>query len=89
MDERWELAVADGAFWIDDGPSKKLDLLITDGVECGNIYVTPDEACRIALELLRRVGRLEYLTVRELGAVFDRATVSELRARHTPATPTG
>lgn len=54
MDDRWELAVAEGAFWIDDGPSKKLDLLITDGAECGNIYVTPDEACRIALELLRR-----------------------------------
>ena len=62
MDERWELAVADGAFWIDDGPSK-LDLLITDGVECGNIYVTPVEACRIALELLRRV----LVLVREKG----------------------
>lgn len=79
MDERWELAVVGGAFWIDDGPSTKLDLLITDGVECGNIYVTPDDAMRIAYELLRRSGKA---TTQILSLVAERLTVD-------PTDPTG
>jgi len=88
-DSNWELHKRGRSVRIGSGPGCEVAVVVQDPSDVAQIELTPDEACRIALELLRRVGGLDHLTVRELGGVFDRAPISEMRARHIPVASTG
>ena len=77
MDDRWTLKSGSDTLWIESDTDSVVSVFIHDDAEGSGICVTHDEACRIALELLRRVG------------VFDHVTIRELRARHILSAFTG
>ena len=58
MDDRWTLKSGSDTLWIESDADPVVSVFIHDDAEGSGICVTHDEACRIALELLRRSRKM-------------------------------